>query len=407
MPAEDSPPRLLAVAHEASQTGAPIVLAGALDWLRDRLEFDLRILLLADGPLRPRFEAIAPTTAVTDVPGLSTLGLIERGLVARGDLRARRIPAAVRLRTALARLGRFDVVYLNSLTTLDLCAHLRGTPRVIAHVHEGPLTIAEWARGNDPMRARHRPDRWIAVGEDTAQALQQHLGVPAAAIEVQHPFIDVAQTRARPQRHEDLDALRRDFGIPGGAGVVVGAGSVERRKGPDLFVQLAVELRRRSGPRPVHFVWVGGDRTGQEWRLLEADLHRTGLTNVHLTGHLADPRPVFQLADVFALTSREDPFPLVCLEAGALGIPVVAYESSGIRTLLTTAGPEAAKGVIPFLDLTTFADRVDQLLTTPSAARTAADELHRAVTTHHDRQIAAPRILASLLPPETTTGLCL
>jgi glycosyltransferase involved in cell wall biosynthesis len=37
----------------------------------------------------------------------------------------------------------------------------------------------------------------------------------------------------------------------------------------------------------------------------------------------------YQAADVFVLPSREDPFPLVCLEAAATGLPVVAFREAG------------------------------------------------------------------------------
>jgi glycosyltransferase involved in cell wall biosynthesis len=36
----------------------------------------------------------------------------------------------------------------------------------------------------------------------------------------------------------------------------------------------------------------------------------------------------FAAFDVFALVSREDPFPVVCLEAASLGKPIVCFNSS-------------------------------------------------------------------------------
>ena len=37
-------------------------------------------------------------------------------------------------------------------------------------------------------------------------------------------------------------------------------------------------------------------------------------------------------------TSLEDPFPLVALEAGALGVPVAGFDSGGLRELLHRSG---------------------------------------------------------------------
>lgn len=391
-------PRMLAVSHEGSQTGAPIVLVSFLEWLRANTDVSIHTLLIEDGPMRPRFEAIGTVSAVTDRPGAQTLGLLERGLEYRGNLRARRVPAALRYRAALARLGRFDIVYLNSLTTLDVLPYLKGAPRVIAHIHEGPVTIRDWWRTHDPMSSRLTPDRWVAVSEDSAAALGDMPGVDSADVVLHHPFIDVGTARACHLSSHELASLRQTLGIPPGAGVVVGSGSIERRKGPDLFVQLASEVRRhhRKDLPPLHFIWVGGDLAGPEWRLLQADIERSGATHVHVTGHVTDPRPYFQLADVFALTSREDPFPLVCLEHAALGIPVVAYSSSGIRSFLTRAGPEAADGVVPYLDVRDMAAQVAALLASPERAHSSGNQLAAAVESRHDIASAAPALMKIL-----------
>ena len=81
--------RLLAVSHEASQTGAPIVLAYLLDWLKKNSDVSVRTLLVEDGPLRARFEGAGEVSALTDRSGAELLGFIERGLLARGAGRHR------------------------------------------------------------------------------------------------------------------------------------------------------------------------------------------------------------------------------------------------------------------------------------------------------------------------------
>ncbi|MBK6671505.1 MAG: glycosyltransferase [Actinobacteria bacterium] len=369
--------RLLAVSHEASQTGAPIVLAFLLDWLKKNSDVSVRTLLVEDGPLRARFEGAGEVSALTDRSGAELLGFIERGLLARGAGRLRRVPSALRYLPAFASIGRFDLVYLNSLTTLDVVPFLKQPTRVIAHIHEGPLTIASWRRTHAP-KPRHLAlvERWIAVSEETAEAIESLPGVARDTVVLHHPFIDVGAAQDRTVSADELGSLRISMGIPPDAQVVVGSGTIDRRKGPDLFVQLAMAVRtgRRDDERPVHFVWVGGDLTGLDWPHLEADLQRTGADHV-LDRHVADPWPLFHLADVFALTSREDPFPLVCMEHAALGVPVVAYDSSGITHLLAEAGPLAADGIVPIWtsrpwrhECETFS-RIRRGLTKPACSR--------------------------------------
>ena len=67
-------------------------------------------------------------------------------------------------------------------------------------------------------------------------------------------------------------------------------------------------------------------------------------------------------ADVFLLTSREDPFPLVNLEALARGLPVVAFGDAG-------GAPEAldddAGVVVPYLDVPEMARALFRLVEAP------------------------------------------
>ena len=137
----------------------------------------------------------------------------------------------------------------------------------------------------------------------------------------------------------------------------MGAGTIDWRKGPDLFIQLATEVRRRSR-EPVAFVWVGGRLEGPEWIRVHSDMERAGADHVHFVGTHWDPMPWFRAADLFVLTSREDPYPLVALEHAAMGHPVVSYRSGGIDELLTAAGREAALGMVDHLDVGAMADRV-------------------------------------------------
>ena len=56
-------------------------------------------------------------------------------------------------------------------------------------------------------------------------------------------------------------------------------------------------------------------------------------------GQRDDARALLAAADVFVLTSREDPLPSVALEALATGTPVVAFaETGGIPDLLARTG---------------------------------------------------------------------
>ena len=136
--------------------------------------------------------------------------------------------------------------------------------------------------------------------------------------------------------------------------------------------------------------------SGPDWERLRGDLERTDARHVHMTGAMEDPVPLQHLADVFVLTSHEDPFPLVCLEQAALGHPVVTFRNGGIVDLLQEAGPEAALGVVDHLDMDAMVDRLTALIYVESLRATAGAQLHRRVTEAYDVSVAAPPLVEDL-----------
>jgi glycosyltransferase involved in cell wall biosynthesis len=117
---------------------------------------------------------------------------------------------------------------------------------------------------------------------------------------------------------------------------VCGAGLLDQRKGIDLFARISQELRDWHD-MPFQYTWYGGER---------GDLHRTVRSQamdairsqaMTLAGY-ADPlTEKLPGHDVFLLTSRDDPFPIVALEALASDLPVFAFESAGTARILPDA----------------------------------------------------------------------
>jgi len=55
---------------------------------------------------------------------------------------------------------------------------------------------------------------------------------------------------------------------------------------------------------------------------------------VHWLGEQTEVAPFLASADLFALTSANEPLGLVLLEAAAVGVASVAFESGGVREIL-------------------------------------------------------------------------
>jgi glycosyltransferase involved in cell wall biosynthesis len=108
-------------------------------------------------------------------------------------------------------------------------------------------------------------------------------------------------------------------------------GSGDFRKGVDLFVHAAREmaLSPMAATRKIVFAWAGHVGWGfREWA--EKDMSELAVSDrLIFLGPQQDMAPCFAAADIFFLSSREDPFPTTVLEAMAYGLPVVGFAGSG------------------------------------------------------------------------------
>jgi glycosyltransferase involved in cell wall biosynthesis len=79
----------------------------------------------------------------------------------------------------------------------------------------------------------------------------------------------------------------------------------------------------------VHFAWVGDIQFVLKTYLgpqMEQAAATGRFHRIPFTSRIAE---YFAAADVFALTSREDPYPTVVMEALACGVPCVAFDGTG------------------------------------------------------------------------------
>lgn len=125
--------------------------------------------------------------------------------------------------------------------------------------------------------------------------------------------------------------LRQRLGLKSTDRIVLSVGYADARKGVDL---LAEAFTSAFAQRPdVHVVWVG-HREEAACEAAEKVLRRHGmLERFHFSGLDFDTDDYYAGADVYALASREDPFPSVVLEALSVELPVVAFAGTGaVRT---------------------------------------------------------------------------
>jgi glycosyltransferase involved in cell wall biosynthesis len=149
----------------------------------------------------------------------------------------------------------------------------------------------------------------------------------------------------------DVLAEPRDANTPF---TVVGLGTVEARKGLDLFVAAGTALRARHPDLRFRMIWIGSWKHALSTEFasfLEEQVERSGLgASLHFYPATERLEEVYALADALFLSSRLDPLPNVSIDAALRGIPIVCFrDASGIAEILLQ-DPETAGLVAPHLD---------------------------------------------------------
>ncbi len=308
-PDSGAPGRLLLVGHDAFPAGAQMLLLHLGRALRRGFGVKVEFLLLGGGALLAEYEAAAPTRVVA----------------AASDL-----PAAI----AAYRPRGFGAALVNTAVAAHAvpCLRAAGMAATLL-IHEMPGLLAAKGLTDAAFTAMSAARNVIVPAASVRDALVS-AGAPADA-----PWQVLPQGCYRPvaRRPEARAAPRLRLGVPDGAAVMLAAGYGDLRKGFDLFLQ-AWRAARRRGVSAV-FCWIGALDPTLRAHLAPEIAAAEASGSFHAPGHQADPAPWFAAADVFLLTSREDPYPSVVLEALSAGLPVVAFAGSGgIPELLDTAG---------------------------------------------------------------------
>lgn len=370
------------ISHEATLTGAPILLLHLLEELRPLLSEEIIVVLGKDGPLRARFDQVA-TVLVYEQPMASRLqsALLHRTGSWSAYHRAR-------LRRQL-RGKNVRLFFSNTTATGKLVAALRLPPQVplITYVHELRFTIEmQQLVHGDVYRLLARTSYFLAGSNAVRQELLGR-GVSDEKIQVVYSSIPFELLSERVAA-ADVAAVRQELGLRADGQLVVAIGTANWRKGNDWFLEMAARLARQQPA--LRFAWVGVSPGTLEHMQMSHDVLRYGLTSQFT---LIPVTPAYLaylvLADVFVLASREDPFPLVVLEAAVAGKPTVCFADAG-------GAPEfvgtAHGAVVPYGDVAALADATAALLADPGHARALGARARAAVQSNYDVAGAAAQV---------------
>ena len=179
-------------------------------------------------------------------------------------------------------------------------------------------------------RMQYRPQsykRILAVSQEVKREIMTTYGVPEEKIMVIYNGVDQECFHPR-NREQARQKIRRQWGIPPEAPLVLFVGSGFQRKGLDRLLRVW-ESPRLAG---IYLMVVGEDAQRSRY---SSWAERQAKGKVVFTGRQNDVENYYGAADLLALPAHQEAFGNVVLEALASGLPVLATRTVGAAEVLT------------------------------------------------------------------------
>ncbi len=193
--------------------------------------------------------------------------------------------------------------------------------------------------------------RIVAISERVRTQLKEHYHVPDERIVTIPNGINLS--RFDPANVSARAKVRLSFGVPQGVPLLLFVGSQYRLKGLEFVIRGLAEMETKAV-----LLVVGGDAAAPFKRLAE----QFGVRDrVIFAGARNDLPDIYPAADAFVLPTLYETFALVCLEAMASGLPVLASPVGGIEDYLI----DGENGFHIQRDPAEIAGKLDQLLGNP------------------------------------------
>lgn len=388
-----NPKKILFISHDANRAGSQLLLLQLLRLLKDR-NVPMHLLLCGGGDLEKEFAKVIGITKYYVEPTVQENSFIDK--VKRklriDDKREEHIAQSLDQDVVHSLESQnIGLVFVNSIANAQVyhekLGSMHGLPMVL-FLHELGMSARMYTNQVHLKFLLSKANEIIAVSQAVANYYIQEYHYPVEQVHtftlIDHEMVD--QRLKVAQRN----LLHEKFGIPEEAIVIGGCGNAEWRKGNDLFNWIAQAVVKKANSLPVYFVWIGAGPQHDIYKLILDDIKSMGLTDqIILIPPTAHALSYISRFDIFLLCSREDPYPLVVLEAALAEVPVVCFEGAG-------GAPELIESdagiVVGNVDIQAASDAIIKLALNPELRNSMGHVARQKVLTRHNTDQSVDKI---------------
>ena len=316
----DKNKKILIVTHALNETGAPILALNIAKEFKNK-DYQVVVISLSDGVLEEKF-------ANLNIPILS----LHQDPLSKSLYNPKLFENIV---TSLYSKG-FDKVITNTIISgITTPIFKKYDFNIISLIHEMGMSISLYDMKQGGRDITMYSDKIVFPDNIVYKEFKDIFAE------------DRKKSIIRPQGlykkkeiiEKDYEKIYKNYDIPRKSKIIMGSGTADFRKGIDLFLIAAQKLIQLEKDFEYHFVWTGKIYNAEleNWYLLQLDKYniKERFHNIEFISDKEEYQNLVACSDVFWLTSREDPFPSVMIEALEFGTPVLGFKNSGgVNTLL-------------------------------------------------------------------------
>jgi glycosyltransferase involved in cell wall biosynthesis len=284
--------------------------------------------------------------------------------IQRLDLAAKRMIdfAAWQRFTGIIKNGNFDIIHPQDQDTIifGALAHRQlGIPAVMTrHVMVEPdASLKQWLRAKLLLfAAKHGYNKIVTVSDAVKQRFHEITRIPVDLLETVYNGLEFAVFNTLAER----ETIRAAEGWGADEQIITMVAVLRAGKGHEILFAAAPLIKAKFPNARIKLVG-GGE--------LEAELRQQAAAHMDIIEFMGQRNDVPRLlggSDMLVLPSWSEALPTVLMEAGAVGLPVVATDVGGTREIVI----DGKTGyVVDAGDVAAFAQRICDLLANPDAAR--------------------------------------
>lgn len=318
----DKRKKVLVIGHEASLSGAPVLLFNLFKLLIEQELVDVKFVVRRGGPLVELYKEIAPVIVLKPAKYGEEKAIVLHIL--------HWMQNKINLCRVLIEAFSCDYFFFNTVINGRLLRFLRWYRKpVVTYVHEMGITIDFYLKKNDAVLPLSISDLVLYPSTLTKDLLLDKYNIPVHKLKRLDYYFSFKEDEFDPSAALAMrSSFRQKFGISNEEFLVGAVGIVSQRKGFDLFIEVC-ERTVEVNPA-IKFVWIGAfENMERELEVRNIIKEKQLDTNLFFTGPLYYNVYNFSPFDIFFLSSREDTYPLVVLEAAIMKVPAICFSGSG------------------------------------------------------------------------------